>query len=159
MILVLKHDEGNTLIRRLYMKKLLLDIDFDDDFLLIGIVTQEKYYRIAWLLNQILKSDFSLKDEIVLFQSNLPKAKFTRLDYHDEINKITYHLIENKDESHFLLPEIKNIDYLLMIKGATEFLLLHAIVDKIKKLKEVQLVTSIELKKLKSKHHLFIPEY
>jgi hypothetical protein len=141
------------------MKKHVLDINFDDEFLLFGIVTQEKYYRLAWLLNQELNLNFCLKEEIIIFQSNIPKAKFTRLDNHDDINKISYHLIENKDEGHFLLPEIKNIDYLLMIRGATEFILPQTLIDNIKKLQEVQLVTSIDLEKLKSKHHLFIPEY
>jgi hypothetical protein len=46
-----------------------------------------------------------------------------------------------------------------MIRGATEFILPQTLIDNIKKLQEVQLVTSIELEKLKSKHHLFIPEY
>lgn len=137
----------------------MLDIDYPDDFLLFGIVSSEKNYRLAWLLNTLTEHDFERKDDIDYFVNHEPAAAFARFDYYDELNRLSYHLVENKDDAYFLLPELKNIDYLMMVKGAIEYFESEAYVKLLSSIAEIQFVTSIDISQLKSKNNLIIPEF
>jgi hypothetical protein len=136
------------------MKKVFLDIGFDYDFLLLGIVSQEKAHRLVWFINKELGYNFSHAGQLVLYDNDQPSAEFTRYDFTDEINHLEFFLIENKDESNYLLPELRHVDYFMMIKGALDFLDVKQLIDHMKPLEPVQLVTEIDHHKLKSKQNL-----
>jgi hypothetical protein len=136
------------------MKKVFLDIGFDYDFLLLGIVSQEKAHRLVWFINKELAYNFCHSGELVLYEEEKPSAEFTRYDFADEINHLEFFLIENKDESSYLLPELRHVDYFMMIKGALDFLDVKHLIDQIKPLEPIQLVTEIDHHKLKSKQNL-----
>jgi hypothetical protein len=67
-------------------------------------------------------------------------------------------LLDNSFENSHLLPELKNIPYLLIIKGAIDFLQLDELIQKIKTINGVQLVSKIDISKLKSIAQLILPE-
>jgi hypothetical protein len=136
------------------MKKIFLDIGFDYDFLLLGIVSQEKAHRLVWFINKGLGYSFSHAGELTLYDNENVSSEFTRYEFKDEINHLEFFLIENKDESNYLLPELRHVDYFMMIKGALDFLDVKRLTDNIKPLEPVQLVTEIDHHKLKSKQNL-----
>lgn len=136
------------------MKKVFLDIGFDYDFLLLGIVSQEKAHRLVWFINKYLSYNFSHSGELILYENEKPSAEFTRYGFTDEINHLEFYLIENKDEAGYLLPELRNVDYFMVIKGALDFLDVKQLIDHIKPLEPVQLITEIDHHKLKSKQNL-----
>jgi hypothetical protein len=136
------------------MKKVFLDIGFDYDFLLLGIVSQEKAHRLVWFLNKELGYQFSHAGELTLYEQEKPSGRFTRYDFADEINHLDFFIMENRDESAYLVPELRHVDYFMMIKGALDFLDVRHLVDAIKPLEPVQLITEIDHHKLKSKQNL-----
>ena len=79
---------------------------------------------------------------------------FTQFTFIDEENHTTYTLIGNRDESLLLIPELKNFDYLLLIKGAIDFFEEETLKDNIKTIPIVQIIFEVETEKLKSKHNL-----
>jgi hypothetical protein len=121
--------------------------------LLYGIVSQEKPHRLVWFLNKISPYHFSRVDdyEIEIASKLFAFAQYT---FNDEENHITYILIINKDESQLLIPELKNFDYLLLIKGAINFFEEEMLKDNIKTIPTVQIIFEVETEKLKSKHNL-----
>lgn len=79
---------------------------------------------------------------------------FAQFTFIDEENHITYTLIGNRDESQLLIPELKNFDYLLLIKGAIDFFEEETLKEDIKTIPTVQIIFEVETEKLKSKHNL-----
>lgn len=95
-----------------------LKLEIEDDFQLIGIASHENDYRLSWALNQQLGFTFTKKTDLVITH---PKHKvetnFTRFIHEDELEYLTYTLFSNKSEGGFLLPEFKNIDFILKVSG------------------------------------------
>jgi hypothetical protein len=136
------------------VKKVFLDIGYDYDFALLGIVSQEKPHRLAWLLNNHLGMQFYHHGELVFFEEEKPKNHFTRYHYADEINHLQLYIIENKDNGTYLIPELRNVDYFLLLKGALDFVDPQEYINSLKPVDSIQLVTEIDHQKLKSKQNL-----
>ncbi len=117
------------------------------------MVSQEKPHRLAWLLNKVYPYKFIRADDYEL-EINLKTYAFARFVFDDEENHTQYVLISNKDESSFLIPELKNFDYLLLIKGATDFFEEETLKNNVKTIQPIQIIFEVETNKLKSKQNL-----
>jgi hypothetical protein len=136
------------------MKKVFLDIGFDYDFLLLGIVSQEKAHRLVWFINKELSYHFAHDGELTMYEEEKPVAAYTKYVFTDEINHLEFFMIENKDESSYLIPELRQIDFFIMIKGALDFLDVKTLITNMKPIQPIQLITEIDHQKLKSKQNL-----
>ena len=101
------------------MTKKVLRLDFESelDFLLVGIVSGHKDYRICYELNSILKIRMSRQPDIEL-SAGRPGSRTIHSCYHYSRGEHeAYHLVSNKDieGTGNFIPEIKNIDYFLII--------------------------------------------
>lgn len=135
------------------IKKFDLDIEFEYDFLLYGIVSQEKAHRLAWFINRTNLFNFVRVQD---YELNLggKDCGFTQFQFHEEENHLYYTLLANRDEQSLLLPDVKNFDYLMIIKGALDFFEEDVFKASLKQISVVQLIYPIETEKLKSKQHL-----
>jgi hypothetical protein len=136
------------------MKKVFLDIGFDYEFMLLGIVSQEKAHRLVWFINKELSYQFVHDGELVMYEDELPVAAYTRYAFVDEINHLEFFIIENKDESSYLIPELRTVDFFMMVKGALDFLDIKTLITNMKPIEPIQLITEIDHQKLKSKQNL-----
>ncbi|HYG53104.1 MAG TPA: IPExxxVDY family protein [Flavobacteriales bacterium] len=102
------------------MAKFTLDEDDDAlvDFLLIGISSHAKIYRLCWSLNQVMRLKLANTNKPIEIIDNRKKIKlvFDVYNYPDEETRIDFYLMPNKHANGFLLPELKHIDYLMMLK-------------------------------------------
>lgn len=140
------------------MKRFTLDTAYDDDYLLCGIQCGLPDYKLAWLINKQLALNLKRSEDISFYDNDTVVAAFAYFEYYDELNRISYQLFANKDESVFLLPELKHMDYLLMIKGALEHFSIDTFAGKLKSLPGVLFATRLEHLNLKSKHNLILPD-
>ena len=146
--------------------KRILQVDYDYDFLLIGICTHAKDYRLCWEINKILDIKLERVDDTMLnSHTNPAHAGGVREGAsHDELNAYSlyfceeeesnncFHVISNKSSNETLITEQKQVDYFLRIKGNNNP---GYPADIIKKLKDISIVLTayeIDLNKLKSKH-------
>lgn len=136
------------------MKKFFLDIGFDYDFVLYGIVSQETPHRLAWLINDKVKSNFIRKDDLLIYTNETEEINITRFYFHDELNHLDFELLSNKDGSVFWLPELRKIDYFILVKGALESFKKRKYTEPFKKIDSIQIITEINHKKLKEKERL-----
>ena len=100
------------------MAKLVLNIEYDFDFILIGISCHEKDYRLSWTINNKLGIDLSKeKDlEIDVKKHKEPMAhSFFAFEEEDQFKQ--FYLINNRGTKGLLIPEQKQADYFLIIKG------------------------------------------
>jgi hypothetical protein len=136
------------------LKKFFLDIGFDYDFVLYGIVSQETPHRLAWLINDKVKSNFIRKDDLLIYTNETEEINITRFYFHDELNHLDFELLSNKDGSVFWLPELRKIDYFILVKGALESFKKRKYTEPFKKIDSIQIITEINHKKLKEKERL-----
>lgn len=133
------------------MTKTKLQIDYDFDFCLLGIVSSEKDYRLCWMLNTLLNIKLAKGEE-----HNTEHSKHSMYSYVQEELFREYYLLANKGDNHVLIDEHKHIDYFLIIKGAMEEDEKKNIVDLIKKSDMVSGAYLIDVHSLKSKHNLVL---
>ncbi|MDA3954810.1 MAG: IPExxxVDY family protein [Bacteroidales bacterium] len=112
-----------------------LAIEVENDYSLIGIASHENDYRLSWAINKALGLDLKKNEDLLI---NHPKHKiiinYSLYNYDDENNYITYNLISNKSEQGFLIPEMKNIDFVFRVSGNPDQNLLDALIVKLKKI-------------------------
>lgn len=92
-----------------------LEIEYDFDFLLLGISCHEKEYRLCWFLNRALDLQMSLQQPIEMTSKNSTSQH--TLYTHEEEEDVRYDLIANRAEGGFMCPEYKQVDYLLRLNS------------------------------------------
>lgn len=119
-------------------------------------MVQEKPHRLAWFINQIYPYDFQRRNDYTLSitSDETTEHEFPLFLFDDEENRLMYHLVANKSEGSYLIPEWKNFDYLVLISGAIDFFNEAEFKKSISKVPVVQLVYQLDAETVKSKNNL-----
>lgn len=160
------------------MGKHTLKIEYDFDFVLIGISSHEKDYRLCWALNNALELDLIKIDSLEIKQKKDNKPSFFSLFHFenpDEFKEffIVSNLSEDKQfvsdnltlfnkgpkgaqstENGILIPEQKQMDYFFIIRGELDDVDVNEYIKKIKKVDFVLTAVEIDAAGLKSKSNL-----
>ncbi len=160
------------------MAKHILKVEDDFDFVLIGISSHEKEYRICWALNN--KFNFELKkiDSLEIKSKKQGTSSFFSLFKCDDQEEfIEYFVLANLSESksveakkytlfrenakespsgenEFLIPEYKQMNYFFVIKGEVNASEVKETIRKIKEIDMVLTAVNIDVAQLKSKQNL-----
>src|SRR5690349_23772680 len=101
------------------MAKVKLQLKEENEFALIAIVSSESDYRLCWAINRELNFIFKKEDDIKFIKNK--KTQDTRefaIYTFEQVEKyMTYHLVANRAFNTYLVPELKKVDYLFIIKG------------------------------------------
>jgi hypothetical protein len=130
--------------------------EFFEDSLLLGIVAPVKDYQLSWQLNQLLGLNFRVNNDIEI-QLTRKQRKYFFAIYEYAVPSITlvHYLYNNQFDGEYLLPEFKHLDFLWLIKGdVIQGDDLAALIQAIRALPGVQLVTEMTNEKIKNKQHL-----
>jgi hypothetical protein len=130
--------------------------EFFEDSLLLGIVAPVKDYQFSWQLNQLLGLGFRVNNDIEIQLKKKQRTYFFSIyEYAVPSITLTHYLYNNQHDGEYLLPEFKHLDFLWLIKGdpitAEDLKLL---IQSIRTLPGVQLVTEMTNEKIKHKQHL-----
>lgn len=130
--------------------------EFFEDAALLGIVAPVKDYQFSWHLNHLLGFDFRVNNDIEIQLSKKQRKYFFSIyEYQVPTISLCHYLYNNQFDGEYLLPEFKHLDFLWLIKGdplAPEDLKL--LMQAIRSLPNVQLVTEMTNEKIKHKQHL-----
>lgn len=101
-------------------KSVKLSLKPEFDFTLLGIVSSEPIYRLAWLLNDTLKTTLSESTMIQMYHSK--KCVIQDFAYFSEKveGDVVVELVANKGPHGLLIEEHKQIDFFLKIYNLTE---------------------------------------
>ncbi len=133
-------------------KKIILKTEDDTNFILTAIVTPLPSYRIAWYVNNSLSVQLKKANDVVI--TDALNKFFVRYWYNESITKSEFWLIENRNDGSMILQELKEMDYLLMIKGNYYHAHQKELLKKILKIKQVQTAVIINVQELKSRNNL-----
>lgn len=149
-----------------------LDDFSEDQYTLIGIHTTLEDYKLAYLLNQKLKTNFFRANYNLDFKTEGNNASFSVYNYNNSKYDSDWHLIANiynqeksitnsnllfnSSTRAYLIPEKKKVDFFIKIMGDAETNFIYETIYKIKNIQEVITSYSIDLNTLKSKNSLIL---
>lgn len=129
------------------MAKYQLNIEPDYNFDLIGIISHYRDYQLCWAINKLLGISLAKADE------NQFSPHLNLYYYTDDEDHVEYFLFSNKLNDNLLLPEIKQIDYFLMLRN-NSFININELIDKLRQIQIVLMIQLLDINKLKSKEKL-----
>lgn len=132
-----------------------LIVEFDKDFTLLAVASHENDYRLSWAMNKNLGLGFSRMENLTLIHpKNKVEVNYSRYQYIDDAG-IVFYLISNKSEGGFLIPELKNIDYILKVENNTDELYVEKLLTGLKSIDIV--ITAFRIENLPEKtYKLFL---
>jgi hypothetical protein len=143
-------------------KNILNDSEEDKHYKIIGIVSAVKDFKLAWLINRLCSLNLFQKQYLLipaddqktpagsLFKAvekpaPLPEEYSHHSVYYfnDEMMHVEYYLYTNQGTQKWLAPEMKNIDYFLLLKGAFNDEDFKKLLKTLRSLAEVSLAVNI----------------
>ena len=137
------------------MAKNKLNIDFDFDFLLWGLTSNYPDYKLCWKLNQIFEWKLIRIEDVVFFPVvGEDPILFSHFEFPIPEDHYSIELVKQKNNGFALLNELKNFDYLLIVRGERDFFDQEEITNYLNKIPGIQIAISIDIEKIKTKQHL-----
>src|SRR4030095_2746933 len=130
--------------------------DFFEDSKLLGIMAPIKDYQFCWHLNNVMGMDFRINNDIEI-QLNKRKRNyfFAVYEFSEPTGSLSHYLYNNRFDGEYLLPELKHLDFLWLMKGdIVDEENLHQTINDIKEISGVQLVIELTNEKIRNKEHL-----
>jgi hypothetical protein len=144
----------------LFMKLVLdnknLAEDFFEDTRLLGIMAPIKDYQLCWHLNNLMRMDFRINNDIEIQLSKRDRNYFFAVyEFSEPTGSLSHYLYNNRFDGEYLLPEFKHLDFLWLMKGdIVDEENLHQTINDIKEISGVQLVIELTNEKIRNKEHL-----
>ena len=142
------------------MKTFTLDVDYECDFALFGLVSSTRDYTLAWTLNRALRLRLIKQPELLLNLVSQGRLMFTHYLYATET--LTLRLLRNRSvaasalKKPFLAPDIREYDYLLTVSNGSGSLADDALLAQLGALEAVQYVCQFDPNTLKYKENLML---
>src|SRR5579863_2480676 len=141
--------------------KLKLDIgemteEFFEGTRLLGLVAPVRNYQFCRQLNNRLRLDFRINNDIEIQLTRRQRKYFFGVyEYRENGNALYHFLYNNQFDGEYLLPEFKHLDYLWLLKGdpVGEDKLKDLMIS-IRSIPGVQLVMELTHEKIRNKGHL-----
>jgi len=142
----------------------------EEEYSLIGIHTALEDYKLAYLLNKNLNTQFYKSQNNLEFENDKNRASFSIYNFSSKKYDFDWFLIansfkrENQTESNelrlttetktYLIPEKKKVDFFIKISGEVDVEFVTSTVHKIKNIEQIITSYSIDKNTLKSKDFL-----
>ncbi len=138
-------------------KKHKLSVSIEEDYCLLGIVSDEPDYKLCWLVNQQMDASFTRTDDLEIFNKNLDGEQLVSLFiFEDEQRMLTFRLIVNRTTTGYFLPELKNIDYFLHIQGEIVPDDINELIRTVNSIPAVRMCVPVDLGKIKERGKLHL---
>ena len=159
------------------MAKHTLEIEYDFDFVLIGISSHEKDYRFCWALNKKLGLELVKNESLeIKGKKQTTPSYFSFFTFDDEDQYTEYSVVANfseskalavkedntlfaaepsrESENEYLVPEQKQMNYFLIIRGEWDDEEVEELLKQVREIDIVLTAVRIDAKSLKSKQNL-----
>eukprot|EP01035_Chromulina_nebulosa_P055432 gene55432-75959_t len=114
-----------------------------------GIASNQKGYRLVWQINSLPGLHLRRINDLFYRHKKGEDIYIQCFEYTDEEYGYTYRMVGNKTSNNILIPEHKNTDYFLLVKGGLEENSWVKLLADMKKLTFALTVYAIDLNKPK----------
>ncbi len=143
---------------KLYVDNSQLAIEFFEDAILLGIQCPAEPHRFVWMINRAFGYHFQYQqDGEIKMRSQKRNYEYPVYHCREDNMELLHLLYVNDDDGKHLLPELKHIDFLWLLKGEIPgdgFI--GALCAELRKLEPVQLVVELTNEKIRNKEHLVL---
>lgn len=136
-----------------------LSDEFFADTIVVGIVSAVKGYKFCWLINHHLSQDFRSHPDLEIHLEKRKLLYYFNIYSYDDIEFNCLNLLyENESKGEYLVPELKHLDYLwlLRINDPSQINNQDILMDKLRKLDFIQMASLLNLDHIKSRENLII---
>jgi hypothetical protein len=132
--------------------RLKLNVEQNNDYILLGIVSSEPDYKLSLSLNK--KFRISLKNilPLKLPGDNKSELSFSRFSNNEDPSDLKFNLISNRSGKNFLLNKLKNIDYLLQIQTSENDVNFNFINLNLREIDTITAIFNIDINSIKDKN-------
>jgi hypothetical protein len=132
--------------------KVKLNIEQNNDYILLGLVSAEPDYKLSLTLNKKFRISLKNISPLKLPGDDRSELVFSRFSNNDDPTDLMFSLISNRTGKNFLLNKLKNIDYLLQIQISEKEVNLNNITSSLREIDTVTAVFNIDLNTIKDKN-------
>lgn len=139
------------------MSKNKLNIDLSFEFLLIGLISTAREYKLAWHLNKAFDIQL-VKDEDILIEFFKDDNMYVS-NYIFSTENSAFRLIKNKTvlenqaTTRFLIPELNRFDYFIVVEGFEDTFSQKHLKEKLLSIKDIQYHQFFDPNELKSREN------
>ena len=110
---------------------------------------------VCFKINKQLGTDFcKITDLEMLYNTDEESFFFSRYYFQMPETETEFYILANKGTEGFLVPEMKKVDFFLLIRNYIDGDELKAIISGLNKIPEVLVAAEVDPRKLKSKENL-----
>jgi hypothetical protein len=129
-----------------------LNIEQNNDYILLGLVTAEPDYKISLSLNKKFRISLKNVSPVHLQGVDGSQVTFSRFSNNDDRADLKLILVTNRSGKDYLLKKLKKIDYLLQIHCSENDPNLDVITSDIREIDSVTAVFNIDTSTIKDKN-------
>ena len=99
-------------------RKHILTLEYEYDYEMVGICSHHGDYRLVWGINDKLNLQLEKADDdfVVVNKKGQHLSRHSLYEFRNPETFVEYHLIKNKSEGKFLVPEKPEVDYFLFLR-------------------------------------------
>ena len=129
----------------------------EEDFCLLGVVTDEPDYKLCWRINRAHGLALAKLEDLKLYHRKLKEEQhFQIFASEDEDAMVTYRIIKNRSEEGYFLDELKNLDYLVHIQGELLTERITAFMKAVGALPGVRMCLPVDLGMIRNRERLML---
>ena len=134
-----------------------LKFEIDLDFVLIAITSSLRDYRLCYYINKRLNFNFVKSPDLAIdIVQGAPRVLFSLYEYNWEASETDFYFIANKGSDGYLIPEMRKVDFFIMIKNYIDDDDLDKLIANLNKMQEIVAAVKIDPKKIKSRENLLL---
>jgi hypothetical protein len=134
-------------------KTIVLDIEEDYSFDIVGVSCPLKDYRFIFFLNKALGFHFERKNLLEFNYKNV-KSEHSVYYYYDKLNESEFICVSNKSKNSLISPEYKHMDFLILVNSENGDDYLKDIVKQIRSQKQIIMASLLDSEKIKAYKNL-----
>ncbi len=136
-----------------------LQFEEDYDFILLGIFCAYRDYRLCFEINRKLEVSMERQQDLELKMEKKGSSSLFSIFSCANSDEELYFIISNKGSNGYFVPEMKQIDYFLMIKNYSRYTSVADLSLKLRELKIVNGVMEVEMSQIKSSENFLMIDH
>ena len=129
-----------------------LQVEADEDYILLGVVSSEPDYKLSLSINRKLNLSLQHKSPVELIDDKGVLHQFSRFRGNSGLTGNIYNLISNKSGRSFFLKRLNKIDYLFLIYSPENDYDIDNITNTLRSVESITAVFPLESGELKDKN-------